>query len=253
MPFHERGPVCVYYEEVGSGFPLLLIPGGGLNSTISFFTASSPFNAIEEFRGEYRCITMDLRNANGGRSFGPLEIERPWDAYADDQIRLMDHLRIDKFLVMGFCIGGPFIWNLLRQAPDRILAAVLAQPSGFRPEAPDLFYDNNIKGWGPALCARRPDVSMKIVDAFLNKMYRANADFVFTVTRDFVRTCQTPLLILPDDIPAHPYAVAMESAGLAPQAQVSLYPWKEPKDRIPLAVRHVRTFLRAHAPQALGP
>jgi hypothetical protein len=45
----------------------------------------------------------------------------------------------------------------------------------------------------------------------------------------------------------------MESAGLAPQAQVSLYPWKEPKDRIPLAVRHVRTFLRAHAPQALAP
>jgi hypothetical protein len=129
----------------------------------------------------------------------------------------------------------------------------LAQPSGFRPEAPDLFYENNIKGWGPALCARRPDVSMKIVDAFLNKMYRANADFVFTVTRDFVRTCQTPLLILPDDIPAHPYAVAMESAGLEPQAQVSLYPWKEPKDRIPLAVRHVRTFLRAHAPQALAP
>jgi pimeloyl-ACP methyl ester carboxylesterase len=71
MPFHERGPVCVHYEEVGSGFPLLLIPGGGLNSTISFFTASSPFNAIEEFRGEYRCITMDLRNANGGRSLPP--------------------------------------------------------------------------------------------------------------------------------------------------------------------------------------
>jgi hypothetical protein len=31
---------------------------------------------MEEFKGEYRCITMDLRNANGGQS-GPLEIERP--------------------------------------------------------------------------------------------------------------------------------------------------------------------------------
>ncbi len=115
---------------------------------------------------------------------------------------------------------------------------------------PDLFYQNNIKGWGPALCARRPDISMDMVDAFLTNMYRARADFVLTVTRDFVRGCHTPILVLPDDIPAHPYAVAMESALLAPNAQVSLYPWKEPKDRIPLAVRHIRTFLRAHCPAA---
>jgi hypothetical protein len=138
----------------------------------------------------------------------------------------------------------------LRRAPDRVVAAVLAQPSGFRPEQPDLFYNNNIAGWGPALCARRPDITMAMVDSFLNKMYRANADFVFTVTRDFVRSCQTPVLILPDDIPAHPYAVAMEAASLAPNAQVSLYPWKEPKERVPLAVRHVRSFLRAHRPAA---
>jgi pimeloyl-ACP methyl ester carboxylesterase len=248
MPFYEKRSVHIHYEEAGSGFPLLLVPGGGLNSTISFFTGASPFNAMEEFKGEYRCIAADLRNANGGQSSGPLEIDRPWDAYADDQLDLMDYLKIDKFLVMGFCIGGPFIWNLLRRAPDRIVAAVLAQPSGFRPEATDLFYQNNIKGWGPALCARRPDITMPMVDAFLNKMYRANADFVFTVTRDFVRSCQTPILVLPDDIPAHPYAVAMEAAVLAPNAQVSLYPWKEPKDRVPLAVRHMRTFLRANRP-----
>ncbi len=149
---------------------------------------------------------------------------------------------------MGFCIGGPFIWNLLRRAPDHIVAAVLAQPSGFRPEVPDLFYQNNISGWGPALCRRRPDITMSMIDAFLTKMYRSNADFVFTVTRDFVRACHTSILVLPDDIAAHPYAVAMEAALLAPKAEVSLYPWQEPKDLIPLAVRHVRTFLQAHRP-----
>jgi hypothetical protein len=62
------------------------------------------------------------------------------------------------------------------------------------------------------------------------------------------RNCQTPVLILPDDIPAHPYAVAMECAMLAPKAEVSIYPWKEPKERIPLAVRQIRSFLRAHRP-----
>ena len=249
MPFYEKGDVRIHYQEVGSGFPLMVIPGGGLNSTVAGI-ANHPFDPMEEFKGEYRVIAADLRNANGGQSSGPLEIDRPWDAYADDQVGVIDHLGIREFMVMGFCIGAPFIWNLLRRAPGCIVAAVLAQPSGFRPEIPDLFYQNNIKGWGPALCARRPDVTMEMVDAFLSKMYRANADFVFTATRDFVRACQTPILVLPDDVPAHPYAVAMESVHLAPNAQVSLYPWKASPDQIPLAVRHVRTFLRAHRPAA---
>jgi pimeloyl-ACP methyl ester carboxylesterase len=249
--FYERGPVRIHYQQFGNGFPLLLIAGGGLNSTIGALTgAGSPFDPIAEFKGEYRCIASDLRNANGGQSSGPLEIDRPWDAYTDDHIGLMDHLRIDKFMVMGFCIGGPFIWNLLKRAPNRVAAAVLAQPSGSRPEMRDLFYETNLKGWGSDLVKRRPDVSMETVDKFLTKMYRTNADFVFTVTRDFVRGCQTPVLILPDDIPAHPYAVAMEAAMLAPNAEVSIFPWKEPKERIPLAVRQIRSFLRAHRPAA---
>jgi pimeloyl-ACP methyl ester carboxylesterase len=246
LPFYEKGGVRIHFEEAGSGFPLLLIAGGGLNSTISGLT--QPFNAIEEFKGEYRCIASDLRNANSGRSSGPLEIDRPWDAFTDDHLGLMDHLGIQKFMVLGFCIGGPFIWNLLRRAPDRVVAGVLAQPSGFRPEMPDLFYDTNMKGWGPDLVKRRADITMETVDKFLTKMYRTNPDFVFTVTRDFVRNCQTPVLILPDDIPPHPYAVAMEAAMLAPKAEVSIFPWKEPKERIPLAVRQIHSFLRAHRP-----
>jgi pimeloyl-ACP methyl ester carboxylesterase len=246
MSFYEKGPVRIHYEEAGSGFPLLLIAGGGLNSTIS--ALNNPFDAIGEFKGEYRCIASDLRNANAGQSSGPLEIDRPWDAHTDDQLGVMDHLRIDKFMVMGFCIGGPFIWNLLKRAPDRVVAAVLAQPSGFRPEMPNLSYETNMTGWGPALVKRRPDVTMDMIDKFLTRMYRNNPDFVWTVTRDFVRTCQTPVLILPDDIPPHPYAVAMEAAMLAPKAEVSMFPWKEPKERIPLAIRQIHSFLRAHRP-----
>jgi pimeloyl-ACP methyl ester carboxylesterase len=249
MSFYEKGPVRIHYEDEGKGFPLLLIAGGGLtNSTIAGLKQGNPFDPIAEFKNEFRCISMDLRNAVTGSSTGPLEIDRPWDAYTDDHLGLMDHLRIDKFMVLGFCIGGPFIWNLLERAPNRVVAAVLAQPSGSRPEMRDLFYDNNMKGWGPELVKRRPEITMETVDKFLTKMYRTNPDFVFTVTRDFVRNCQTPVLILPDDVPAHPLAVAMEAAMLAPKAEVSMYPWKEPKERIPLAVRQIRSFLRAHRP-----
>lgn len=247
MPFYEKGPVRIHYEEAGDGFPLLIIPGGGLNGTIHHATDNAPFNTLEEFSSDFRCITFDRRNADGGQSEGPLEIDRPWEAHADDHLGLMDHLGIDRFMVLGFCIGGPLIWHLLKLAPERIPAAVLTQPSGFRPELPTYFYDSNMANWGPALAERRDDVSMDDVDAFLKSMY-GNPDFVITVTRDFVRNCQTPVLILPDDVPGHPYAVAMEAAMLAPNSQVSLYPWKDTPARVPLAVRHIRTFLRANRP-----
>ena len=210
--FYEKGPVRIHYQEVGSGFPLLLIAGGGLNSTYAGL-ARGPFDAIAEFKGEYRCVAADLRNAIEGQSSGPLEIDRPWDSFTDDHIGLMDHLGINKFMVMGFCIGGPLVWNLLRRAPDRVVAAVLAQPSGSRPEARDLFYEGNMMGWGPELVKRRPEITMETVDKFLTRMYRTNPDFVFTVTRDFVRNCQTPVLILPDDIPAHPARARHRDAG----------------------------------------
>jgi len=243
--FYERGAVRTYYEETGSGFPLLLIPGGGLNSTIA--ALANPFNAIEEFKSEYRCIAADLRNAPSGQSSGPVEVDRPWDSYADDQIGLMDYLGIDKFMVMGFCIGGPFIWNLLKRAPNRIAAAVVAQPVGWRPEMLDPTYTGRFwTTWGTTLIAKRPEITLETTDRFVRRMFETSPDFVFTVTRDFVRGCQTPVLILPDEVPAHPYAVAMECAMLAPNAEVSIFPWKQPRERIPLAVRQIRSFLRAH-------
>ena len=209
MPFYENGATRIYYEETGSGFPLLVIPGGGLSGTLA--SLQSPFNPMDTFKDDFRCIAADRRNAYSGQSSGPLEIDRPWDAYSDDQLGLMDHLGIREFLVMGFCIGGPMIHNLIRLAPDRILAAAMMQPSGFSPEHPNIFYENNTERWGPPLCDRFPDITMEEVHDFLTSMYTERADFVFTVSRDFVRTLQTPLLIAPDNVPSHPMMLPWKS------------------------------------------
>jgi pimeloyl-ACP methyl ester carboxylesterase len=250
MPFYERGAVRIHYREAGAGFPLLVIPGGGLNSSIG--DLASPFDPLERYRDDFRCVAADLRNSCRGQSAGPLEVDRPWDAYADDQLGLMDHLGVDRFLVMGFCIGGPMILNLIRRAPERVVAAAMMQPSGFRPEIPDLFYRNNIANWGPPLCATRADVTMDDVHAFLTSMYTDRADFVFSVSRDFVRSIPTPLLIAPDDVPAHPRAVAMEVASLAPNAEVTIYPWKDTAEHLEQTVERARRFLVAHAATGAG-
>ena len=86
MPFYQRGDARIHYEEAGSGFPLFIIYGGGLNSRVVY--PNGPFDAVAEFKSEYRCITMDLRNANGGKSTGPLEFENPWDAHTLDRRRI---------------------------------------------------------------------------------------------------------------------------------------------------------------------
>src|SRR5437588_3414218 len=170
--FYEKGPVRIRYEEHGSGFPLLLIAGGGLNSSIAGLKRGNPFHAIDEFKGEFRCIAMDQRNSNEGQSTGPLEVDRPWDSYTDDQLGVMDQLGINRFMVMGFCIGGPMIWNLLKRAPDRVVAAVPAQPVGFRPEMPNVLYDGSLTGWAPEIMKRRPEITNAMIEQYLTNMYK---------------------------------------------------------------------------------
>jgi len=247
MPVIENGPVTIHYQEAGSGFPLLALPGGGLNATIEGL-ADHPFNPLDAFSDTYRVIALDIRNANGGRTEGPLEIELTWDAFTDDQLSLMNHLGVDRFMVMGFCIGGPMIWNLLKRASDRITAALLVHPSGYISSHPRIFFNLNMNGWAPGFMERRPEITETMISKYLDNMYTKRADFVFTVDRDFVRNCQTPLLILPDDIPPHPYLTAMETALLAPNAQVSLYPWKENDRKIALALNHIRGFMTTNTP-----
>ena len=208
MAFYEKGSVRIHYQEAGSGFPLFVIPGGGQNSTIGFMSDRAPFNAIEQFSDEYRCITADLRNAPSGQSSGPLEIDRPWDSYADDHLALMDHLGIRRFMVIGYCIGGPFIWKLVQRAPERIVAAVVSQPVGFRRESNPM-YDNSMQTWGPALVKQRPDLTMDMIDKFLTRMYVTNADFVFSCRATSSRaasrpcwSCRTRLLPTPTSPPS---------------------------------------------------
>src|ERR1051326_8534103 len=140
LGFYEKGNVRIRYAEIGSGFPLLATPGGGLNSCIAVW-ARAVINIPEEFKNDFRVITMDQRNATGGESTGPIPVDNPWDAFADDHLGLMDHLGIRQFLFFGNCIGGPFAMKLMQRAPQRVVAAVLSQPVGHRPEQPDYMYD----------------------------------------------------------------------------------------------------------------
>jgi pimeloyl-ACP methyl ester carboxylesterase len=247
LNFYEKGSVRIRYQEVGSGFPLLVTPGGGLNSRIGNW-ATAVINAMEEFKSDFRCIAMDQRNATGGESTGPIPVDDPWGAFADDQLGLMDHLGIRQFFFFGNCIGGSFALKLMERAPERVVAGVLSQPIGHRPENPDVMYDLSRDVWAKEFRAKRSDVSMETIEKYLHNLYRVRPDFVYSVSREFVRSCQTPMLVLPDDTPAHAYQAAVDVASLAPNAEVTVYPWKEPPELKARTINRVRTFLKAHLP-----
>ena len=247
MPCYQKGDVRIRYEEAGSGFPLLVTPGGGLNSRVSNWP-TAVFNAMEIFKDEFRCITMDQRNANGGESSGPIAVDDPWGAFADDQLGLMDHLGIKQFFFMGYCIGGCFAMKLMERASERVVAGVLVQTVGHRDDDPDVMYRSGRDVWAPELLQRRPDLNMDIITKYLDALYRVQPEFVYSVTKDFARSCQTPMLVLPDETPAHPLQSSIEVASLCPNAEITVFPWRDPPELKARTINRVRTFLRAHQP-----
>src|SRR5215207_1593074 len=245
--FYEKGNVRLRYAEIGSGFPLLATPGGGLNSAIAVW-ARAVINIPEEFKNDFRVITVDQRNATGGESTGPVPVDDPWGAFASDQLGVMDHLGIDKFFFFGNCIGGPFAMKLMERAPQRVVAAILSQPVGHKPEKSDYMYDAGKTVWGKELRERRPDVTMETIEKYLHNLYRVRPDFVYSVSRDFAKSCQTPMLVLPDDVVAHPLVVSIDVASLCPNAEITVFPWKDPPELKARTINRSRNFLKRHVP-----
>jgi pimeloyl-ACP methyl ester carboxylesterase len=239
MPTFARGQATIYYEERGSGAPLLLLAPGGLNSAIDFW-GRMPLDPLEVFADEFRVIAMDQRNA--GRSSGPLDTRDPWGMYADDQLAVLDQLGVPSALVIGCCIGCSFIFKLLERAPRRIVAGVLMQPIGHDESNHGTFSPDMWRPWGQNLIDKGAGLSMDTVDAFGHALF--DADFVFSVTRDFLRTVRTPLLLLFGNDRAHPRGVSVEVGRLLPNVE-QIERWRDP-DVVGEVTERMRSFLRAH-------
>ena len=241
MPYVDRGAAKIWYTEQGTGFPMLTLAPGGMRSSVPLWEMAA-INPLTAYAGQYRMIAMDQRNA--GRSVGPLEAGDPWGAYAADQLAVMDHLGIGRFLVFGCCIGGPFILKLLQLAPQRVVAAVLEQPVGIIASNRELF-DSLWKQWGEQLMSERDDLGSDEIEAFATTMWAP--DFAVSVTRDQVRSFRTPMLVLPGVDEYHPAETGREIAALAPAAEL-LEPWKDP-EHLPAATEAVGRFLQDHTPR----
>jgi pimeloyl-ACP methyl ester carboxylesterase len=240
MPYVSSGEARIYYEEHGRGFPLLAIAPGGMDSTADFWPHAA-INPLAAFPDPFRIVVMDQRNT--GRSSGPLDAADPWGSYARDQLAVLDHLGVDRFLVLGCCIGGSFVLKLIEQTGDRVVGAVLQQPIGILPRN-RMMFEEMWRIWGARLAAERPDVDPAGVEAFGTAMW--SGDSVVSVPDDFVATVTTPLLVLPGVDDHHPTETGRWIGTVAPGGEV-LEPWKDP-EHLPAATAAVGHWLEAHIP-----
>jgi pimeloyl-ACP methyl ester carboxylesterase len=185
---------------------------------------------------------MDQRNA-GGQSRAPITAEDGWDSYTADHIALLDHLRLDRCHLYGQCIGGSFILNMLKHHPERVASAVLAQPIGrvgaMAPGRPARF-----NAWAETL-KDHPEATQPVLDQFCHNLYAAG--FVYCADRAFVRTVETPCLILAGNDEAHPGPISDELNQLLPNNEF-IREWKSGA-ALETARARVKEFLAKHTPR----
>lgn len=238
MPIFENGPVTIHYDTRGSGPALLTCAPGGMRSEARFWRSfpSDPsrppvwIDPAAELSADFTVIEMDQRNA--GASSAPITAADGWHTYAGDQVALLDHLGVGSFAVMGGCIGCSYALGISQAAPGRVRAAVLQNPIGRTAGNQRLFRDT-FDEW-----ARERDAGPEAAHAFCEAMF--GGEFVFSVSRDFVRRLPFPILLLPGDDDFHPRATALELAELAPQSEI-FDPWRDDKN---VTAEVVRRFLK---------
>jgi len=242
MPIFKRPDAELYYEVHGSGFPILLFAPGGLKSAVGFWSLPNapwmdPRTALSD---RYTVIAMDQRNA--GQSVADVKADHGWHTFAADHFALMDHLGFGKFHVMGGCIGGSYCFEAIEHDASRIGAAVLQNPIGLGDNRD--VWDGSVKEYGETVRARDPSITAEAVESFGRNMF--GGDFVFSVTRDFVKNCPTALFLQPGTDKPHPAATSIEIAALAPDIEVQ-QDWRGPT-YLAESIRRVRAFLDRTTP-----
>ena len=221
MESHKRGQVNISYDREGDGPPVLLLAPGGMRSANNFWN-NMPWNPREKLQNQFELIGMDQRNA--GDSIAPITKDDNWDTYKQDQISLLDYLEVEKCHLIGMCIGGPFIANLLKTYPERFKSAVMLQPVGIE-ENRQAFYDM-FDDWAKDIMNQESGPTSETMEKFKHNMW--DGEFLITTSEQEVSSIQNPLLIFMGDDLYHPQSTSRKIAELAPNATL-IEKWKNPE------------------------
>jgi pimeloyl-ACP methyl ester carboxylesterase len=247
MAYLARPGGRLYYEVHGAGYPVLLLAPGFLSSRIERW-ATNParpgvaqdwLDPVPALADRFTLIALDVRNA--GRSRVTLGPSDDWETYTDDFLALVDHLGIERFHAFGACIGVSFALSLARRRPLAVTSLVLQNPIGLSDVNRDAL-DGEFDKWAQEV-SDWPEIDQSLLQGFHDRMF--GGDFIFSVSREFVRECAIPMLLMPGNDTVHAANVS-EDLAKAPNVEV-LTPWKGIALR-ETAMQRVREFLLRHTP-----
>ena len=210
-----------------------------MRSSIQAWSAV-PWNLIDELKGSFRVIAMDQRNA--GRSEGTIDARDGWHTYVQDQIGLMDHLEIDRFIVAGMCIGGPYIFKLLEKAEARVKACVVFQTIG-RDSNRGEFY-NMFDSWATGVKTGQESVSDEAIRGLRENMFGGDR-VLFSVDDEFLQSIRVPMCVLMGNDVYHPESASRFVADRVGEA-VFIEDWKEGNEKEKAKIK-VIDFLVDHS------
>ena len=239
----------IHYEVLGRGYPVLLFAPGFLSSRIERWSTNPArpgvpqdwLDPITELSANFQLVALDVRNAGQSRAaIGPQD---DWTTYTADHLALLEHLAIRQCHVMGACIGVSFALAIAKARPGLVSAFVLQNPIGLSGTNRTAL-DHEFDLWADAV-GNWPNIDKRLLPGFRQRMF--GGDFIFSVTREFVRECAIPTLLMPGDDVVHPVEVSADLER-APNVEV-LAPWKGAQYR-DAAMRRVHEFFTAHQPKA---
>jgi pimeloyl-ACP methyl ester carboxylesterase len=231
----------------GEGFPVLLFAPGFLSSRIERWatnprspacrrTGSIPVPAL---RDRFTLIELDVRNA--GRSRAKLKATDDWETYTDDFLALADHLGITRFHAFGACIGVSFALSVAKRRPDAVASLVLQNPIGLS-DVNRAALDTEFDKWSDEVRAW-PNIDPAQLEGFRERMF--GGDFIFSVTREFVRDCPIPMFLMPGNDMVH---AANCSDDLAKAPNVEVLCRGKASTCATWPMQRVRDFLIRHTP-----
>ena len=120
MPYASINGSQLFYESHGAGDAIVFAHGRGGNHL-------SWWQQVAAFQGRFRCITFDQRG--WGLSEGPADTPAPATVTAD-LVGLLDHLEIDRAVLVAQSMGGISSLGVALHHPERVAGLVLADTTG---------------------------------------------------------------------------------------------------------------------------
>ena len=263
MPTARVNGAQLYYDEAGSGPPIILSPGGLQG------VASSYSNVVEALSEEYRVIVYDRRF--GGRSRSPMMVQT-WDLACDDVFGLMDALGIERSILGGGSFGAAISFGCAYRRPERVRAIFpsniaggaicdgylttklfrsmeLAAARGVGAVIDAFDADDRFAPFSPEVAQTDPEYcsELEAMDTreFIRVM-RETAQALFggrypTLgnTKEMLQSIRVPTMIMPGYNDVHPRAVAEMAHRLVPNSQ-----WSECKPHADEPEKYARRVLR---------